>query len=113
MLRLQTCSPGVRARSGRGPEFVQKLKSGAICEQRLHNWAMDQLSPEGRYRVRLHVEREQSVPQQALAPRFSSRDDAETFAHLVAQDRQQSVVVEKLAPAGCWLQLTTIAALAA
>jgi hypothetical protein len=31
----------------------------------------------------------------------------------VAKDRHQSVVVEKLAPAGCWLQLSTIAGLAA
>lgn len=70
-------------------------------------------SSEGPYRVRPHVEREQSVPQQVAAPRFSTRDDAETFAHLIAQDRHQSVVVEKLAPGGCWLQLSTVAAWAA
>ena len=70
-------------------------------------------SPEGPYRVRPQVEREQSVPQQVAAPRFTTRDDAETFAHLVAQDRHQSVVVEKLAPGGCWLQLSTVAGWAA
>jgi hypothetical protein len=94
-------------------EFVQKLKSLAFISPGLHNWGMASMSPQGRYRVRLQVEREQSVPQQIPAPRFASRDDAETFAHLVAKDRHQSVVVEKLAPAGCWLQLSTIAGLAA
>jgi hypothetical protein len=63
----------------------------------------------GRYRVRAAVEREQSVPLQVQAARFSTRDDAETFAHLVAHDRLQTVVVEKLAPGGCWLQLSLVA----
>jgi hypothetical protein len=67
----------------------------------------------GRYRVRPQIAREQSVPQQVSAPLFNSRDDAETFAHLMAQDRHQVVVVEKLAPAGCWLQLSTVAGWAA
>jgi hypothetical protein len=31
----------------------------------------------------------------------------------MAQDRHQTVVVEKLAPAGCWLQLSTVAGWAA
>ena len=63
----------------------------------------------GRYRVRAAVEREQSVPLQVQAARFNTRDDAETFAHLVALDHLQSVVVEKLAPGGCWLQLSLVA----
>ena len=46
---------------------------------------------------------------QVQAARFSTRDDAETFAHLVAHDRLQTVVVEKLAPGGCWLQLSLVA----
>ena len=50
----------------------------------------------GRYRVRAAVEREKSVPLQVQATRFNTRDDAETFAHLVAQDRLQNVIVEKL-----------------
>ncbi len=90
---------------------MQKLKSLAFTDQCRQNHLMASPSSQGRYRVRLQVEREQSVPQQISAPRFSSRDDAETFAHLVAQDRHQAVVIEKLAPAGCWLQLSTIAAL--
>jgi hypothetical protein len=63
----------------------------------------------GRYRVRAAVEREQSVPLQVQSVRFNTRDDAETFAHLVAHDHLQSVVVEKLAPGGCWLQLSLVA----
>ena len=55
--------------------------------------------PSGRYRVRAAVEREQSVPLQVQA----------AFAHLVAHDRLQTVVVEKLAPGGCWLQLSLVA----
>ena len=75
--------------------------------------ASSELNAPGRYRVRPHIAREQTVPQQVIAARFNSRDDAETFAHLMAQDRHQVVVVEKLAPAGCWLQLSTVAGWAA
>jgi hypothetical protein len=70
---------------------------------------MAELLPPGPYRVRAAVEREQSVPLDVQAARFNNRDDAETFAHLVARDRLQSVVVEKLAPSGCWLQLSLVA----
>jgi len=65
--------------------------------------------PPGRYRVRAAVAREQRVPLQVQAVRFNTRDAAETFAQLVAQDLLQSVVVEKLAPGGCWLQLSLVA----
>ncbi|QVL53845.1 MAG: hypothetical protein KFB97_05825 [Cyanobium sp. M30B3] len=75
--------------------------------------ATSELNAAGRYRVRPQVSHEQTVPQQVNAARFNSRDDAETFAHLMAQDRHEAVVVEKLAPAGCWLQLSTVAGWAA
>ena len=71
--------------------------------------AASELNAPGRYRVRPQIAREQTVPQQVSAVRFNSRDDAETFAHLMAQDRHQTVVVEKLAPGGCWLQLSLVA----
>ncbi|MCP9888235.1 hypothetical protein KBY96_09885 [Cyanobium sp. ATX 6A2] len=70
----------------------------------------DQAPCTGPYRVRAHVEREQSVPQQVQAARFASRDAAEAFALLTSRQLQQTLVVEKLAPAGCWLQLSTVAA---
>ena len=59
--------------------------------------------------MRAAVAREQSVPLHVQAVRFNTRDAAENFAHLVAQDLLQSVVVEKLAPGGCWLQLSLVA----
>ena len=62
----------------------------------------------GPYRVRPRVAREQTVPQQSVAPRFLNRDDAERFARCLAVEHHQSVVVEKLAPGGCWLQLSTV-----
>jgi hypothetical protein len=78
-----------------------------------NSFSTSELNAPGRYRVRPQIAREQSVPQQVTAARFNSRDDAETFAHLMAKDRHQAVVVEKLAPAGCWLQLSTVAGWAA
>jgi hypothetical protein len=70
----------------------------------------DQSACQGPYRVRAHVEREQSVPQQVQAARFSSRDAAEAFALLESRQRHQTLLVEKLAPGGCWLPLSTVAA---
>lgn len=87
----------------------ETLKSGAIGPPAQHNQGMAHPISSGCYRVRPWVSREQSVPQQVAAPLFHCRDDAEAFAHLAARDQQQSWVVEKLAPGGCWLQLATIA----
>jgi hypothetical protein len=70
----------------------------------------DQTPAQGPYRVRAHVAREQSVPQQVQAARFPSRDAAEAFAVLESRQLQQTLVVEKLAPGGCWLPLSTVAA---
>ena len=89
--------------------FSETLKAGAISSNWIQNPYMDDPIALGRYRVRPAVEREQSVPLQVQAARFNTRDDAETFAHLVAHDRHQNVVVEKLAPGGCWLQLSLVA----
>ncbi|WP_254969206.1 hypothetical protein [Cyanobium sp. CH-040] len=71
---------------------------------------MHEFDCQGPYRVRQRVEREQSVPHQVQAPRFSSRDAAEAFALLVSRESQQTLLVEKQAPAGCWLLLSTVAA---
>lgn len=71
---------------------------------------MDERLDQGPYRVREQVAREQSVPQQVQAPRFRSRDAAEAFALEESRRRQRTLVVEKQAPAGCWLQLNTVAA---
>jgi len=87
------------------------LSSSGLGTTALGSAGLGASTAEGPYRVRPQIAREQSVPQQvSTAPRFNSRDDAETFAHLMARNGQQAVVVEKLAPAGCWLQLSTVAA---
>lgn len=88
---------------------AKTLKAGTIPVKGTQNCSMADSVASGRYRVRAAVEREQSVPLQVQAARFNTRDDAETFALLVAQDHLKSVVVEKLAPGGCWLQLSLVA----
>ena len=87
----------------------ETLKAGAISSNWIQTLAMADPIASGLYRVRAAVDREQSVPLQVQAARFNTRDDAETFAQLVAHDRLQNVVVEKLAPGGCWLQLSLVA----
>lgn len=71
---------------------------------------MTDVHGQGPYRVREQIEREQSVPVQVAAPRFPSRDAAEAFALVESRQRQRTLLVEKLAPAGCWLLLSTVAA---
>lgn len=90
-------------------KVAKTLKAVAIRVKGAQNYGMAEPIASGRYRVRAAVEREQSVPLQVQSARFNTRDDAETFAHLVAHDHLQSVVVEKLAPGGCWLQLSLVA----
>ena len=87
----------------------ETLKAGAISSNWIQTLAMADPIASGLYRVRAAVDREQSVPLQVQAARFNTRDEAETFAQLVAHDRLQNVVVEKLAPGGCWLQLSFVA----
>lgn len=65
-------------------------------------------SPPGRYRVRPADRHESSVPLHVQAPRFHCREDADSYALLLMDQCCQSVVVEKLAPGGCWLQLTRL-----
>ena len=88
---------------------AKTLKAVAIPAKGTQNCRMVDPIASGRYRVRAVVEREQSVPLQVQAARFNTRDDADTFAHLAANDHLQSMVVEKLAPGGCWLQLSLVA----
>jgi len=53
-------------------------------------------SNQGRYRVWITALR---------AARFESLNDAQCFAGQLFHDRDHVVVLEKLAPNGCWLQL--------
>jgi hypothetical protein len=69
---------------------------------------MSEPSPRGRYRVRPADQNETTVPNEVLGPLFDHRDEAERYAHSLVLSHQAPVIVEKLAPAGCWLQLGTI-----
>jgi hypothetical protein len=40
--------------------------------------------------------------------RFDCRDAADLYARAMAHHRQLCVIVEKLAPGGCWLQLSSV-----
>lgn len=50
----------------------------------------------GRYRVWITALR---------TARFESLNDAQIFASQLFHDRDHVVILEKLAPSGCWLQL--------
>jgi hypothetical protein len=66
---------------------------------------MSEPCPRGRYRVRPADQNETTVPNEVLGPLFDQRDEAERYALSLSQARHAPVIVEKLAPAGCWLQL--------
>jgi hypothetical protein len=66
---------------------------------------MSEPCPPGCYRVRPADQNETTVPNEALGPIFDDRAAAERYAQSLVRARQAPVIVEKLAPAGCWLQL--------
>jgi len=70
--------------------------------------AMSDPSLRGRYRVRPADQNETTVPNEVQGPLFDDRDEAEGYARSQAQTRHIPMIVEKLAPAGCWLQLGII-----
>jgi hypothetical protein len=57
----------------------------------------------GRYRVRAVDGAEYSAPDQVAGPRFERRDEAERYADAQGRISERSMIVEKLAAAGCWL----------
>jgi hypothetical protein len=62
----------------------------------------------GRYRVRAVDGAEYSAPDQVAGPRFERRDEAERYADAQGRISERSMIVEKLAAAGCWLPLGTV-----
>jgi len=62
----------------------------------------------GRYRVRAVDGAEHSAPDQVAGPRFERRDEAERYADAQGRISERSMIVEKLAAAGCWLPLGTV-----
>ncbi len=59
----------------------------------------------GAYRVRTLAPNEHTVPDEVCGPRFASLADARTYANGLIADPRHPVVIEKLAPGGCWLTL--------
>lgn len=62
----------------------------------------------GRYRVRAVDGAEYSAPDQVAGPRFERRDEAERYADAQGRISERSMIVEKLAAAGCWLPIGTV-----
>ncbi|PHX86367.1 MAG: hypothetical protein CK536_03965 [Synechococcus sp. Baikal-G1] len=62
----------------------------------------------GPYRVRFADRHERSVPDEVGGPRFGCLNDALAFAHLQVNSRNAALIVEKLAPGGCWLQMARL-----
>jgi len=62
----------------------------------------------GRYRVRAVDGAERSAPDQVAGPLFERRDEAERYADAQGRISERSMIVEKLAAAGCWLPLGTV-----
>jgi len=60
------------------------------------------------YRVRPMLAFEETVPNEIKGACFESREDAETFALDMVQGQSTPMIVEKLAPAGCWLQVLAV-----
>ena len=60
------------------------------------------------YRVRPMLAIEETVPNEIKGACFESRQDAEIFALDMVKDQSTPMIVEKLAPAGCWLQVLAV-----
>lgn len=68
---------------------------------------MKQRQQEGPYRVRIVKPLEQAVPEIVEAPRFASLESANRYAWSLVNAPGHRVSVEKLAPSGSWLVLST------
>ncbi len=51
---------------------------------------------------------EETVPNEIKGACFESREDAETFALDMVKGQSTPMIVEKVAPAGCWLQVLAV-----
>ena len=60
-------------------------------------------SGRGRDRVRAVDGAERSAPDQVAGPLFERRDEAERYADAQGRISERTMIVEKLAAAGCWL----------
>jgi len=94
---------------GWGPDWNKGLSLQPIISWRGQTETMQDSSPDGGpYRVRFADRHERSVPDEVRGPRFGCLDDALAFAHLQVNSRNAALIVEKLAPGGCWLQMARL-----
>ena len=68
---------------------------------------MNAQTVKGPYRVREAVRNEKIVPEDVPAFHFRTSVAAHSYARQLASEQRRPVVIEKLAPSGCWSQLTT------
>jgi len=61
--------------------------------------------PERNYRVRQLVDHEPRIGVVPSGPCFCTLEAAKRHATALVQSEHHHVIVEKLAPGGCWLQL--------
>jgi|GEM_PF-979510 len=92
-----------------GPDWNKGLSLQPIVSRRGQTAGMQDSSTDGGpYRVRFADRHERSVPDEVGGPRFGCLDDALAFAHLQVNSRNAALIVEKLAPGGCWLQMARL-----
>jgi len=92
-----------------GPDWNKGLSLQPIVSRRGQTAAMQDSSTDGGpYRVRFADRHERSVPDEVGGPRFGCLNDALAFAHLQVNSRNAALIVEKLAPGGCWLQMARL-----
>ncbi len=68
---------------------------------------MSDPKPSCPYRVRTLTHGEQVAEREVSGPRFSCLDAAQRYASTLVNHDHLSVIVEKLAPGGCWLPLVS------
>lgn len=69
---------------------------------------MNHPTASGLYRVRTVTHGEQVVAMEIGGQRFDCLDAATSYASSLVDHKHLSVIVEKLAPGGCWLQLSSL-----
>jgi len=102
--------------SSSGPTESASIESASIESAPFESGCAESSSAEsscsdsglGRYRVRAVDGAEHSAPDQVAGPRFERRDEAERYADAQGRISERSMIVEKLAAAGCWLPLGTV-----
>jgi len=96
---------GVVAIRAKTRENKQNLPVTPVLGQSCY---MNSETVNGPYRVREAVRNEKIVPADVPAFHFRTSVAAHSYARQLASEQGRQMVIEKLAPSGCWLQLTTL-----